>query len=203
MGQEEIKIRIQNKNPRKDAPTYTLTTIQDIADVVTADNIKGFLKDFEGCLLSNILMKSISDDLISKGEIPPDSKIKMPSIEWTDDWKRPRKTTKKTIAMNLKEQTVYIPITDSIEKGTITYIDHFSEIENFRVINVRYIQETLQEKQNQILLSKEELIELISKSYDGGFDESGEGYNGEYPSNVKNKDYYKEEKAKFINNILK
>lgn len=72
--------------------------------------------------------------------------------------------------MNLKEQTVFTLISDSIEKGTITYIEHFSDIENFRVVNVRYVYKTLKENQNQIILSKEELISLLEKTFKAGSD---------------------------------
>lgn len=91
---EEINVRIQNKNPKKDPITYHLRTIQDIADCVTSDNVKGFLKDFEICLHTLLLMKSLNNAAIQEGKIPTDTKILMPHIEWIDDWK-PKRTRKK------------------------------------------------------------------------------------------------------------
>lgn len=89
--QDLIQIRIQNKNPKKDPITYKLVTVQDIADCVTVDNIDGFLKDFRMCLESVLLMKLVYEEHKKKGEIPQDSKVIMPHIEWTDDWKPKRK----------------------------------------------------------------------------------------------------------------
>jgi hypothetical protein len=86
--QEEIKVKIQNNNPKKKGiKTYEIVTVQDIADCVTSENIEGFLQDLEGCLRSHILVSALTNAHISDGKLPADCKILFPSFLWIDDWK--------------------------------------------------------------------------------------------------------------------
>jgi len=89
-----INFKLQNKNPKKNPVSYQIETMQDIANCVTIDNIDGFMIDFEASVRSFLLFKSIKDDLVSKGELPPGSEIQFPSFEWIDDWKPKRKRNK-------------------------------------------------------------------------------------------------------------
>ena len=92
--QEEIKVKIQNNNPKKkDVKTYEIATVQDMADCVTSENIEGFLQDLEMCLRSHILVKALTNAQISEGKLPPDFKILFPSFKWIDDWKPTNKLT--------------------------------------------------------------------------------------------------------------
>ena len=86
--ESQIKVKIQNNNPKKKGVnTYEIATVQDMADCVTSENIKGFLIDLEGCLQSHILIKALTNAQISEGKLPPDFKILFPSFKWIDDWK--------------------------------------------------------------------------------------------------------------------
>jgi hypothetical protein len=92
--QEEIKVKIQNNNPKKKGvKTYEIATVQDMADCVTSENIEGFLQDLEMCLRTHILVKACTNAQISEGKLPPDFKILFPSFKWIDDWKPTNKLT--------------------------------------------------------------------------------------------------------------
>lgn len=76
MHQEEITFEAKNGNPKQgDVKTYTIATMQDIADCVTIENLEGFFTDFQNVLLSYLLAKEMVKD------------VKLPQFEWTDDWK--------------------------------------------------------------------------------------------------------------------
>lgn len=82
---EFLNIEFRKKRPKKNAKSYQISTVQDIFDCVTPKNIKKFLREFEMVIRSFHLMKAINDDLIQKGQVPSDVKVKMPSFEWIDD----------------------------------------------------------------------------------------------------------------------
>jgi hypothetical protein len=83
----EIKMSFMNKDPKENAISYKLETIQDIADCITYENYKSFLHDFELALQSLLLTRMLLEESIKKGEAPKDAKVKLPSITWIDDWK--------------------------------------------------------------------------------------------------------------------
>lgn len=82
MKKHHIIIGIQNQDAKPDPQIYRIKTLQDIADCVTDENIKGFLIDFELTLRTYFLVKSISE------ETNPGYKINFPEFEWIDDHKR-------------------------------------------------------------------------------------------------------------------
>ena len=69
------------------APEYEISTMQDILDCVTAENIDRFMIDFRNYLDSAILVKIFSS---LKGE-----KIVNKGFTWIDDSKNDCKTTLK------------------------------------------------------------------------------------------------------------
>lgn len=76
MQNETITFEAKNNDPKtEDVKTYTIATMQDIADCVTIENLEGFLTDFQNVLLSYLLAKEMVKN------------VKLPSFEWTDDWK--------------------------------------------------------------------------------------------------------------------
>lgn len=87
MNEAKIEVSFMNKDPKEDAKSYHIETIQDIADCVNIDNVEGFLTDFELSLKSYLLAKSLLEEKIKKGEMPSDAKVKFPSFTWIDDWK--------------------------------------------------------------------------------------------------------------------
>lgn len=87
MNEANIEVSFMNKDPKEDAKSYHIETVQDIADCVNIYNIDGFLTDFELSLKSYILAKALLEEKIEKGEISSESKIKFPSFTWIDDWK--------------------------------------------------------------------------------------------------------------------
>ena len=56
---------------------YVLSTIQDIADMITIENKANFLKDFSGSLNMMLLAKAANPY--------PEIKIKWPNMVWIDD----------------------------------------------------------------------------------------------------------------------
>lgn len=87
MNEANIEVSFMNKDPKEDAKSYHIETIQDIADCVTIDNVEGFLTDFQLSLRSYLLTKSLLEEKIKKGEMPCEAKVKFPSFIWIDDWK--------------------------------------------------------------------------------------------------------------------
>lgn len=83
-----LQINIQNQNPIPDPKTYTIRTLQDIADCVTSENIEGFLQDFELTLRSYLFIKSVSE------ETNPGYKVNFPEFGWIDDHKLIKKHSK-------------------------------------------------------------------------------------------------------------
>lgn len=81
-----IEIKLQNNDPKDNPKSYQISTLQDIADCVTPENITGFLKDFEGCLRSYHLMQAILKAAVDEGRME-ESKLEFPSFTWIDDWK--------------------------------------------------------------------------------------------------------------------
>jgi hypothetical protein len=103
--------------------------------------------------------------------------------------------------MNLKEQTVYIPIGINgtkvfVKKGDklLTVSDNGGD--DFEVVN----------KEQKICISKDELIELLGNMHDEVWELTSDGWNGEiqslkYISGIELIEYQKQ-KQQFINNIL-
>lgn len=87
MNEANIEVAFMNKDPKENAKSYHIETIQDIADCVTIYNVEGFLTDFELSLKSYLLAKSVLQEKIENGEMPNDAKVKFPSFTWIDDWK--------------------------------------------------------------------------------------------------------------------
>ena len=87
MNEAKIEVAFMNKDPKENAISYHIETIQDVADCVRIDNVEGFLHDFELSLKSYLLAKSLLEEKIKKEEMPNDAKVKFPSFTWIDDWK--------------------------------------------------------------------------------------------------------------------
>lgn len=77
---------LKNKDPKENPITHEITSLQDIANAVTVENIDGFIVDFKGALLAYLLVKE------TVKESNPNIELIFPSFTWTDDWK-PQKTT--------------------------------------------------------------------------------------------------------------
>jgi galactitol-specific phosphotransferase system IIB component len=71
----EILVSMMKKNPKPDAKSYQISTIQDMINAVTSENIDSFLKDFENVLRVGIIFKENS----------PTNSLAFPSFEWIDD----------------------------------------------------------------------------------------------------------------------
>lgn len=80
-NKEELIFRITKNNPKENAISYEIETIQDIFDAVTIDNIDKFLDEFGVVLRSVILAKYIAQ------EKDPESlkNMKFDKVVWTDD----------------------------------------------------------------------------------------------------------------------
>ena len=69
--------------------TYSINSLQDIANEVTPENIDNFLKDFEGVLKSYLMMVEFAKTPIT--DIPKDIKntdlVEFHGLYWTDDGK--------------------------------------------------------------------------------------------------------------------
>lgn len=91
----KMEFRITKKNPKINSVSYHLETIQDIADMITDENIENFLRDFELSLRSLIFLKAVEKSLKDEGgtdegsslhpKIEHNEKILFPYIEWIDD----------------------------------------------------------------------------------------------------------------------
>lgn len=77
----ELRFSIKVKNPKENAISYNLETMQDIFDAVTVDNIDKFLDEFGVILRSAILAKYIAQ------QKNPDAlkTMKFGKVVWTDD----------------------------------------------------------------------------------------------------------------------
>lgn len=64
---EVIGFEIQSVNPKPDAKSYYIGTMQDVFNAVTSKNIEQFLKEFETVLRSGLLLKAIHDANIESG----------------------------------------------------------------------------------------------------------------------------------------
>jgi hypothetical protein len=82
---ETFKIGFMKKDPKPNAKSYQIKTVQDIMDCVTSENVDQFLTDFEMVVRSCLMMKMINEDGIKAGIIPEGHKIDFPSFEWIDD----------------------------------------------------------------------------------------------------------------------
>lgn len=77
----ELVFSITKNNPKENAISYEIETMQDIFDAVTVDNIDKFLDEFGVILRSVILAKYIAQ------EKNPESlkNMKFGKVVWTDD----------------------------------------------------------------------------------------------------------------------
>lgn len=65
---------------------FEVTSLQDIADLLTIDNAPRFLKDFRHMVASILVVKSTMQLSVDQGKIPKEeAKILFPSFTWIDD----------------------------------------------------------------------------------------------------------------------
>lgn len=80
-AKDDFRLEIMKKNPKPNAVTYRIETINDIFKAVTPDNIEKFLHEFELVLRSGILLKATAET-VEKGA---GEGIHMPYFDWIDD----------------------------------------------------------------------------------------------------------------------
>lgn len=79
MENNEIKFRIQKKNPKKNPIEYKLETLQDIFDATNNKNVNKFLREFKICLTAGFLIRELNN--IEN----PNTKVDFHSLKWIDD----------------------------------------------------------------------------------------------------------------------
>lgn len=82
---EQFLFEIKKKNPKPNAVTYELKTIEDIFEAVSHDNVDSFLREFEILIRMSLLSRSIIEEQIKEGKLPADAKLQLKGMTWTDD----------------------------------------------------------------------------------------------------------------------
>lgn len=85
MENNRIQFAITKKNPKPNAPSYTIATLQDIADCITSENADRFLHEFEVVIRSIVLLKTAADISTSEKGAVNNEKILFPQFTWIDD----------------------------------------------------------------------------------------------------------------------
>lgn len=69
--------------------TYSINSLQDIANAVTPENVDNFLKDFEGVLKTYLLMVTFAKAKIREGlgDVKNTDLVEFHGLYWTDDGK--------------------------------------------------------------------------------------------------------------------
>lgn len=72
-----------------EANTYSINSLQDIANAITPENVDNFLKDFEGVLKSYLLMVVFAKAQIREGldDVKNTDLVEFHGLYWTDDGK--------------------------------------------------------------------------------------------------------------------
>lgn len=83
--EDELYFELRKKNPKSDAKTYRIETVQDILNAVNSENIDKFIHEFEVTLHSAMLLRAINDGLKKEGKVPEDAEIKFTHFDWIDD----------------------------------------------------------------------------------------------------------------------
>ncbi len=73
--------KIQKKNPKPDAPTYRLETMNDLYQLVTTENVDRLFEDLKNMFTLIALQKEAIDAMHPNGS----KEITMPYFEWIDD----------------------------------------------------------------------------------------------------------------------
>ena len=71
---DELKLDIKRTNPKEDAKTHKIESLDDILKAVNETNVDGFLEDFGIFLKTYVFLKSIT-----KGTLD------LKSYDWIDD----------------------------------------------------------------------------------------------------------------------
>jgi len=66
---------------------HKIKTMQDATDIITRENLPRFLKDFEGFLMSYIIMAELLEALDTFSKEKEKTKIKTIGFTWIDDGK--------------------------------------------------------------------------------------------------------------------
>lgn len=70
--------------------TYSINSLQDIANAITPENVDNFLKDFEGVLKSYLMMVVFTKAKMRQGwldNVPNTDLVEFHGLYWTDDGK--------------------------------------------------------------------------------------------------------------------
>lgn len=79
-----IKLEITKKNPKKNAKSYHIETVQDIFNVINSKNINKFIREFKIVLHSGLLLKACNENFTKEGKYPKQD-ILFRYFEWIDD----------------------------------------------------------------------------------------------------------------------
>jgi hypothetical protein len=89
-----FKIGFMKKDPKPNAPEYQITTIQELFDMLTPENIDRFFEEFslsmKTCVLArqdlfDQVLKQIPAERVNEINIQAKDLYKMPSFKWIDD----------------------------------------------------------------------------------------------------------------------
>lgn len=81
-----IMVKIQKKNPKKNAPVHELKTIQDIFNVVNEKNLNKFIREFKQGLQVGIAIRELSKTHAkAEGVEIGNEVLQMPSFTWIED----------------------------------------------------------------------------------------------------------------------
>lgn len=82
----DIEYSLQKKNPKPNAPRYKLKTVEDIFEILTEENYKRFLKDFEILIESHLAMRILVKEVAKSEDIPSDLfRPLLKDFIWIDD----------------------------------------------------------------------------------------------------------------------
>lgn len=81
-----FSLKIQKKNPKKDAPVHKFVTVQDIFNALNEKNVNKFMKEFKQGMQVAIALRELSKALAKEnGEDVGDEILQMPSFTWIED----------------------------------------------------------------------------------------------------------------------
>jgi len=80
----KILIGISKRNPKPNAPKYEIETIEQLFNILTKENYKRFLKDFEKGIEVCLSIRDISK-AIGKTVKIDNNQCSMKKFTWTDD----------------------------------------------------------------------------------------------------------------------
>ena len=84
--QGEIIFSVTNRDPKPDAKTYELSTVSEIFDAVTEENLPSFIRDFEASLRTGIATREMTKAIAVAENLPQSAGgLTMDRFIWTDD----------------------------------------------------------------------------------------------------------------------